>query len=118
MSEVINTFLEHKQTLTYFFNVNRCIPDRFINPPFGLSFLIILEILVTREQQTKMYRIIKDEIINADQHEHLIWKVLIPQWALEIFKTKFGLSQDEALRQIKIQDAAEIQNQSNFDLEL
>lgn len=71
-----------------------------------------------REQQTKMYRTIKDEIINTDQHEHLIWKVLIPQWALEIFKTKFGLSQDDALRQIKIQDAAEIQNQSNFDFEL
>lgn len=118
MSEVINTFFQHKQTLTYFFNVNRSIPDRFIDPSFGLSFLTVLDILITREQQTKMYRTIKDNIVNSNQHENLIWKMLIPQWALEIFKSKFGLSQDAALRQIKLQDAAEFQKQSNFDLEL
>lgn len=66
VSDIIKTVSQHKLKLMQVFKANVHIPDRHINPSFGINFLIILDSLVTRDQQIQMYRTIRDEITDID----------------------------------------------------
>lgn len=61
------------------------------------------------QQKIGIY-IIANKIHNVElsyfQHENLIWKLLIPKWAVLIFMDTFKLSHDEAIEQLEKQDKA------------
>lgn len=49
------------------------------------------------------------------QHENLYWKILAPEWALQIFMKKFSLNREEAIEQLKKQDAAKNKDDDDDD---
>lgn len=52
----------------------------------------------------------------AFQHENLLWKIAIPEWALQIAMDRFHLTRDGAINHLKKQDQAEINYLSGIDL--
>lgn len=119
------------------------ISDKNINPkPNDFDYLMILDSLVTQDQQGVMWRKAKAEICKEDstavastvskfkllktiahlfyvvcsfQHENLLWKILVPEWALRIFMEKFELDRNEAIDHLHKQNQAEINNTTGLD---
>lgn len=60
--ELCETFAQHKSKLTKIFQSNCTTPDHQFNPPVGYDFLLILDGLVTPEQQLKMYKEVRNQL--------------------------------------------------------
>lgn len=60
--ELCETFAQHKSKLTEIFQSNCTTPDHQFNPPIGYDFLLILDGLVTPEQQLKMYKEVRNQL--------------------------------------------------------
>lgn len=50
------------------------------------------------------------------QHENLIWKGMLPEWALQIFMDKFSLDRADAIKQLTDQACVKNAQKYPFDL--
>ncbi|XP_055322355.1 uncharacterized protein LOC129578193 [Sitodiplosis mosellana] len=124
--ELMETFLDHETALRKKFRNYAKVPDHTINPCHDeCDYLLILDALVEPEQQIEMYQKLRQTFCQSDpldaitsKHENLIWKCLLPEWALQVFMDKHFLTQDEAMERLRQQDQFKIQGDaSGFDIE-
>lgn len=76
---ITNTFIEHKDFLQNIFQQHAAGPDRLIDPSRNeCDFLLILNELVTPDQQGAMYRKVRSEFCKTEPENAITSNVSLP----------------------------------------
>ncbi|KAL9892815.1 uncharacterized protein ACN2A1_008196 [Glossina fuscipes fuscipes] len=114
VSELLDTFDEHKSKLDKIYEIYQ--RKSYVKSHQGIDHCFVMD-LIDPKLQTKMLEKVSKVYKSKHNTAHvtLFANAILPEWILNIFMNKYSLDREEAIEQVRAQDAYKLHVQDESD---